>query len=225
MRFMFMAWAIVRKDILAELRTRDLLVSMLLFALLILVIMNFALRTSVTAAEEAAPGILWVTFTFAAVLGLNRSFIAEHENGCLQGLLLAPVDRGAIYLGKMLSNLVFIGIAEAIVLPLFAVLFNFPVLRHLGALVAVLFLGTLGFTAAGTLLAAMAASSRLREMLLPIILFPIVVPVIVATVKATAKVLGGHPLAAATPWLELLGAYDTIFLVIALLVFGYVVEE
>ena len=225
MRFLLAVGAIVRKDILAELRTRELLISMLLFAFLILVILNFALNTSSAAVEAAAPGVLWVTFTFAGVLGLSRSFFVEHENDCLQGMLLAPVDRGAIYLGKMLANFLFMGIAEAIVLPLFAVLYNFPVLPHLGALVVVLALGTLGFTAAGTLLAAMAASSRMREVLLPIILFPIAVPVIVGAVKATGKVLAGHPLAAAVPWLKLLGAYDTIFLVIALLTFGHVIEE
>jgi len=141
MRFLLTVGAIVRKDILAELRTRELLISMLLFAFLILVILNFALNTSSAAVEAAAPGVLWVTFTFAGVLGLNRSFLAESENGCLEGMLLAPVDRGAIYLGKMLANLIFMAIAEAIVLPVFAVLYKFPVLPHLGALVVVLALG------------------------------------------------------------------------------------
>jgi len=159
------------------------------------------------------------------VLGLNRSFLAEHENGCLQGMLLAPVDREAIYVGKMLANFVFMGVAEAIVLPIFAVLFNFPILSYLGGLVVVLALGNLGFTLVGTLLSAMASSSRLREVLLPIILFPIAIPVIVGAMKMTEKVLGGYPLVAAVPWLKLLGAYDTIFLVVGLLVFGYVIEE
>ena len=225
MRFLLTVGAMVRKDILVELRTRELLISMLLFALLILVILNFAFNTGSAAVEGALPGVLWVTFTFAGVLGLNRSFLAEHENGCLQGMLLAPVDREAIYVGKMLANFVFMGVAEAIVLPIFAVLFNFPILSYLGGLVVVLALGNLGFTLVGTLLSAMASSSRLREVLLPIILFPIAIPVIVGAMKMTEKVLGGYPLVAAVPWLKLLGAYDTIFLVVGLLVFGYVIEE
>jgi len=225
MKFLLTTGAIVRKDILLEFRTKELLVSMLLFALLILVILNFALGTGSAPAEGALPGVLWVTFTFAGVLGLNRSFLTEHESGGLHGMVLAPVDCEAIYLGKMLANFIFMGVAEAIVLPIFAVLFNFPILGRLPALLMVLALGNLGFTAVGTLLSAMAASSRMREVLLPIILFPTAIPVIVGAVNVTGRVLAGEPLAHSVPWLKLLGAYDTIFLVVAILVFGYVIEE
>lgn len=215
--------AIVWKDLVAELRTKEIFTSMLVFALLVVVIFNFAFELRQVDMSLMGPGILWVAFTFAGVLGLNRSFVLEKDRGSLEGLMLAPVDRSAIYLGKLLGNLLFMLVMEAFALPLFAVLNNQPLL--LPGLVPVIFLGTLGFVTVGTLFAAMSVNTRTREVMLPVLLFPMMVPVVIAAVKATGVVLAGDPLSAAGDWLSLLVAFDVIFLVVCWLVFEYVVEE
>ncbi len=167
--------------------------------------------------------MLWVTFTFAGMLGLNRSFILEKDKGCLEGLLLAPVDRSAIYFGKMLGNLIFMSVVEAIVLPIFWVLFNPPLFSP--ALVLVIVLGTLGFAGVGTLFSAIAVHTRAREVMLPILLFPIVVPLMIAAVKITGGLLDGQPLSEMRNWLNLLVGFDIIFLTVSYMTFDYVVEE
>lgn len=215
--------AIVWKDVVAELRTKEIFTSMLVFALLVVVIFNFAFELRQVDMSLMGPGILWVAFTFAGVLGLNRSFVLEKDRGSLEGLMLAPVDRSAIYLGKLLGNLLFMLVMEAFALPLFAVLNNQPLL--LPGLVPVIFLGTLGFVTVGTLFAAMSVNTRTREVMLPVLLFPMMVPMVIAAVKATGVVLAGDPLSAAGDWLSLLVAFDVIFLVVCWLVFEYVVEE
>ncbi len=215
--------AIVWKDVTAELRTKEIFTSMLVFAFLVVLIFNFAFELRQVDMDLVGPGILWVAFTFAGILGLNRSFVLEKDRGSLEGLMLAPVDRSAIYLGKLLGNLLFMLVMEAFALPLFAVLNNQPLL--LPGLVPVIFLGTLGFVAVGTLFAAMAVNTRTREVMLPILLLPMMVPVVIAAVKATEVVMAGEPLSAAGDWLSLLVAFDVIFLAVCWLVFEYVVEE
>jgi heme exporter protein B len=169
------------------------------------------------------PGVLWVAFTFSGILGLGRSFAAERDKGSLDGMLLAPVDRGAILIGKALANLVFIVVMEIITLPLFVILLNvnlpwFP-------LVLYLLLGTVGFAVVGTLISAVAASTRMREVMLPVLLFPILVPLFMAAVKATSGAMAGQAFSDYSNWFNLLLGYDIIFLVVAFLVFEYVVEE
>jgi heme exporter protein B len=215
--------AIVHKDIIAELRTKEMFSSMFVFALLVIVIFNFAFELRVANVKQVAPGVLWVTFTFAGMLGLNRSFILEKDKGCLEGLLLAPVDRSAIYFGKMLGNLIFMSVVEAIVLPIFWVLFNPPLFSP--ALILILFLGTLGFAGVGTLFSAIAVHTRAREVMLPILLFPIVVPLMIAAVKITGGLLDGQPLSEMRNWLNLLVGFDIIFLTVSYMTFDYVVEE
>jgi len=215
--------AIVYKDIIAELRTKEMLSSMFVFALLVIVIFNFAFELRVANVKQVAPGVLWVTFTFAGMLGLNRSFILEKDKGCLEGLLLAPVDRSAIYFGKMLGNLIFISVVEAIVLPIFWVLFNPPLFSP--ALILVIVLGTVGFAGVGTLFSAIAVHTRAREVMLPILLFPIVVPLMIAAVKITGGLLDGQPLSEMRNWLNLLVGFDIIFLTVSYMTFDYVVEE
>lgn len=215
--------AIIHKDIIAELRTKEMFSSMFVFALLVIVIFNFAFELRVANVKEVAPGVLWVTFTFAGMLGLNRSFILEKDRGCLEGLLLAPVDRSAIYFGKMLGNLLFMSVVEAIVLPVFWVLFNPPLFRP--ALVLVIVLGTVGFAGVGTLFSAIAVHTRAREVMLPVLLFPIVVPLMIAAVKLTGGLLDGQPLAEMRNWLNLLVGFDVIFLTVSYMTFDYVVEE
>jgi heme exporter protein B len=215
--------AIVHKDIIAELRTKEMFSSMFVFALLVIVIFNFAFELRVANVKQVAPGVLWVAFTFAGMLGLNRSFILEKDKGCLEGLLLAPVDRSAIYFGKMLGNLIFMSVVEAIVLPIFWVLFNPPLFSP--ALVLVIVLGTLGFAGVGTLFSAIAVHTRAREVMLPILLFPIVVPLMIAAVKITGGLLDGQLLSEMRNWLNLLVGFDIIFLTVSYMTFDYVVEE
>jgi len=183
MSFLQKVLAIVQKDVAVELRTKEMLSSMFVFALLVIVIFNFAFELRIENVRQVAPGVLWVTFTFAGMLGLNRSFVLEKDKGCLEGLLLCPVDRSAIYFGKMLGNVIFMTMVEAIILPIFSVLFNVSLFHPVLLLIVVL--GTLGFAGVGTLFSAMAVHTRAREVMLPVLLFPVVVPAMIAAVKAT----------------------------------------
>lgn len=215
--------AIVWKDLAAELRSRELLSAMLVFALLVILIFNFALDLQPALRSTVTPGILWVTFVFAGTLGLNRSMATEKDRGCLDGLLLAPVDRSAIYFGKAIGNLIFMLIIEIIVLPVYSVLYNINLLNP--GLVVVILLGSVGYVAVGTLLSAMAVQTRTRDILLPILLFPLSIPVIISAVKASTGFLEGWTMPEIQPWLSLLIVYDVIFIAIAFMFFDYVVEE
>ena len=215
--------AIVWKDLTAERRSRELLSAMLVFALLVILSFNFALDLDPKTRGSVASGVLWVTFIFAGTLGLNRSMATEKDRGCLDGLLLAPIDRSAIYFGKAIANLAFMLIVEAIVFPLYSVLYN--VNLFLPGLLLTVFLGSVGYVAVGTLLSSMAVQARTRDMLLPILLFPVALPVLIAAVKASAGYLGGLPLEEITPWLNLLVVYDVVFIAVAFMVFDFIVEE
>jgi heme exporter protein B len=215
--------AVVWKDLAAELRSRELLGAMLVFALLVIVIFNFALELQITLRETITSGVLWVTFSFAGTLGLNRSMAIEKDRGCLDGLLLAPVDRSAIYFGKMMGNLIFMLIVEAIVLPTYSLLYNVNLFRP--GLLLVIILGSLGYSTVGTLLSAMAVQARTRDILLPILLFPVILPVLIGAVKASSGVLQGFEWAEILSWINLLVVYDVIFLALSFMVFDYVVEE
>ncbi|KPK95128.1 MAG: cytochrome C biogenesis protein [Anaerolineae bacterium SM23_ 63] len=215
--------AIVWKDLVVELRSRELISAMLVFALLVILIFNFALELDIRTRETVTSGVLWVTFAFAGTLGLNRSMAVEKDRGCLDGLLLVPVDRSAIYFGKAIGNLVFMLIVEVIVIPLYSVLYNVNLFQP--GLLAVILLGSIGYVAVGTLLSSMAVHTRTRDVLLPILLFPVVLPVLVPAVKASNGFLQGFEMAEIWPWLNLLIVYDVIFIAIAFMVFDYVVEE
>ena len=215
--------AIAWKDLAAELRSRELLSAMLVFSLLVILIFNFALELDITTRRSVTSGVLWTTFAFAGTLGLNRSMAVEKDRGCLDGLLLAPVDRSAIYFGKVISNLAFMLIVEAIVLPIYSVLYNINLFQP--GLLMVILLGSIGYVAVGTLLSSMAVQTRTRDVLLPILLFPVVVPILIAAVKASGGYLTGANMDEILPWLNLLIVYDVIFTAIAFMVFDYVVEE
>jgi len=215
--------AIVAKDGAAELRSKETLSSMFIFALLVVVMFNFAFELRVDNVRQIAPGVLWVAFAFAGVLGFNRSFVLERENGCIEGLMMLPVERSTIYLGKFLGNVLFMLIAEALILPIFSVLFDLSILHPLLWLVVAL--GTVGLAAAGTFLAAMAVNTRAREIMLPILLFPVTVPVMIAATKATGQILDGRPVAELYAWLRLLLAFNLVFTLLAFLGFEYVLEE
>lgn len=216
-------FAIVRREIASEARSRELISAMLVFSLLVVLIFNFALELDRAARENVGAGVLWATFAFAGTLGLNRSFAAEKDRGSFDGLLLAPVDRSAIYFGKLIAALVFMLIAEAVVIPIFSVLYGVSLFQP--ALLAVVLLGTVGYGTVGTLLAAMAVHTRAREVMLPILLFPVVLPVVISAVKASAGLLLAAEWSEIAPWFNLLVVYDTIFLSVAVMVFDYVVEE
>ena len=215
--------AVIWKDLAAELRSRELLSAMLVFALLVILIFNFALELDIQTRATVTAGVLWVTFIFAGTLGLNRSMAIEKDRGCLDGLLLAPVDRAAIYFGKMLGNLIFMVIIVAIVLPVYSVLYNTNLFNPGFLLVTIL--GSIGYVTVGTLLAAMAVQARTRDILLPILLFPVIIPVILAAVKASMGFLQGLESPEIMPWINLLLVYDVIFLTVAFMTFDYVVEE
>lgn len=219
------AWAIAAKDVLLEFRSRTAFVSALVFTALVLAIFNFARDPTAVSALDLAPGILWITFTFAAMLGLNRAFGLERENRALDGLLLSPASRTAIYLGKVLANLVFVGSVEAIALPLFALFFNVPVLPVLGPLVLVIALATLGFVAVGTLMSSMAVNTRLAELMLPVLLLPFLVPPVTSAVQITARLFAGRPFSEVGAWLRLLVGYDIIFVTACILFFESTIEE
>ncbi|MDI6888727.1 MAG: heme exporter protein CcmB [Methanocellales archaeon] len=217
-RCLNIAW----KDLRAEFRTKQMLNSMLLFSFLIVAIFGFAFGPYPERIERLAPGVLWVAFTFAGMLGLSRSFASEKEQGCLDGLKLCPVDRSAIYIGKAISNLILMFIMEGVTIPVFIVLFDYSI-PNLGEIGFVVLLGTAGFVFVGTLLSALTVNTRTREILLPVILFPVLVPVIVSAVSATTKVLSG--VLNILDELRILGTYDAIFFIVALLIFEYTIEE
>jgi heme exporter protein B len=214
--------AIVWKDLLTEVRTKELLIGMLVFALLTIVTFNFAFDLTGVDRAPSGAGALWVAFIFAGMLGLGRSVALERDRGSFDGLLLCPVDRGVIYVGKLAGNVLFIATVQVISIPVFGALFDLPVYQPV--LLLVLILGTLGIAGLGTLFSVMAASTRAREVMLPVLLFPLALPVVISTVRLTTLVLTGQN-DAIIQWLNLLLAFDVIFLTIAFLVFDRVVEE
>ena len=213
---------LVWRDLLAEYRSREVLGGGIVFALLTLVVFNFAIDLRLESAEEVAPGILWLGFAFAGMLAFGRSFAVERERGTLDGLLLAPIDRGAIYLARAITNAVLMCIVELVSLPVFVALYN--VRAAWGELLLTTALGTIGFTSAGTLVAAIAANTRAREIMLPVLLLPLTVPVLIASVKATAVALGAQPVEP-LPWLQLLLGFDVIVVATSFLVFEYILDE
>jgi len=215
--------AIIWKDLAAELRSRELLSAMLVFALLVILIFNFALELDAQARATVTAGVLWVTFAFAGTLGLNRSMAMEKDRGCLDGLLLAPVDRSAIYFGKAIGNLIFMLIVEVIVLPVYSVMYSVNLFKP--GLLLVILLGSIGYVAVGTLLSSMAVQTRTRDVLLPILLFPLIIPVMIAAVKGSTGFLQGVEAIDIRPWINLLIVYDVIFVAVAFMVFDYIVEE
>jgi heme exporter protein B len=226
---MIRSFFIAAKDLKAEFRTKQMLNSMLIFSLLVLVVFSISFGDflgNTEAVSKLAPGILWIAFIFTGFLGFSRTFVLESENGCLEALKLCPVDRGAIYVGKVLSNLIIVFLTEILTLPFFVVLFNYSLsTRTLFLLMIILFLGTLGFISAGTLLSALTLGTRTRELLLPVLLLPLLLPVIIPSVEATAGVLAGNSLRALLPEIRMLVVYDLVFFAISHMVFEYVISD
>jgi heme exporter protein B len=205
-------------------RTRELLSSMFVFALIVSVIFNYTLDLKPTQAHDVAAGLLWIVFAFAGVLGLNRIFVSESDLGTLQALLVAPLDRAALFLGKWLSTVIFILVTQLINVPLFALFANLP-FGNLLPLAPVFVLGTIGFAAVGTLFSAIAANTRMREVMLPILLLPLTMPVLLAAIELSGTALAGQSFDGVRHWISLLIAYDVIFMVVGLLVFEAITQE
>ena len=225
MRFWRPMAALVWKDLLLELRSRDIVVSALVFGLLVAVVFNFALNVSPGRVAELAPGILWVAFAFAGTLAMSRAFVREREQGGLEGLLLAPVSRDAIFLGKVLVSFIFMLIIEAALLPVFAVLLNFSAFSPTLALT--ILLATLGFATLGTLFSAIAVQTRSREIMLPALFFPVILPVLIGAVEVSGTVMVGGGLGdgGTARWLPLMAVFDAVFLVICPWIFSIIAEE
>ena len=220
-----LALVLAGKDLRLELRTRTSIISAAVFAALVLIVFNFARDPTAVATIDLAPSVLWVTVAFASVLAMNRGFLIERENAAFDGLLLAPVPREALYLGKYLANFAFVLLVEAIALPLFVLFFSVDLLPALGGLVLALVLATAGFVAVGTLFSAMVVRTRFAELMLPVLLLPFMVPPLIYAVKVTVPLLGGRPLSEVWPGLHFLAVYDVVFLTLSLLLFSAVVDE
>jgi heme exporter protein B len=221
--FLQAALSITRKDLRAELRSRELVNTMGLFALLSVLIFSFALELDRTARQESISGVLWVTVVFASILGLNRSLAMERDQGNLDALLLAPISRSAIFAGKLLGNFLFTLIVGLLLLPLMTVLFNLPLIQPW--IIALLLLGIAGFSTVGTLLATMTVQTRARESLLPIVMLPVALPVLLAVVRGCSAVLNNAPIEDWIAWPQILVVIDLIYLTLCFLLFEYVIES
>lgn len=215
--------SIIRKDFQAELRSRELVGSMGLFALLSILVFSFALELDRNARDEVISGVLWVTVVFASILGLNRSMSLERDNGNLDALLIAPINRAAIFVGKLVGNFIFTLVIGLLLLPIMTVLYNVNLIS--GWLLLLLVMGTLGFTTIGTLLSAMTVQARAREALLPIVMMPIVLPLLMSVVRASTGVLSAAVQNDWLQWTSIVAVLDVIYVVMCFLLFEYVVEE
>ena len=216
--------AILAKDLRIEWRTRESLASVFVLGVLLLVVFSVAHDPEPEAAPALAPAVLWVTFVFTGLLGIQRGFLLERENDCLAGLLAAPLDPAAIYAGKLAANVVLLGVTQAVIVPLVGLFLHVDLWPVLAGLTLVLLLGNLGFAALATLFAAIAVRTRAREVLLPLLLLPLLVPLLIGSVEATRAVLAGG-LAAARDGLTVLAAFDVVFTVAGWLLFAYVVRD
>ena len=218
-------WAVFTKDLIAERRTKDVSNAILLFGFAVAVSFTFAFDPTTGEARRIAGGLLWLAFLFASLLGLSRSFARELNNDTLQALRLIPVDLGAVYLGKLLSNILFMLIAESVLVLVFGLFFNVNLWLYPMRMAAVLALGTWGVASIGTLFAALSANTRMRELMLPLMLLPLAIPVLVATMAATTSLIQAENVASVSAWLRLLIAFDVIFTVLCWLLFESVVQE
>ncbi|MBI4247610.1 MAG: heme exporter protein CcmB [Candidatus Rokubacteria bacterium] len=218
------AWIVLWKDLVSERRSKETLNALVFFALLLLFLFQFSLGADRERLLATLPGLLWLGFILSGLVGLGRTFLAERDNDCWEGLLLAPGDKSAIYVGKVAGNLLLMLAVEGMLLLMFTIFMNIDFAGRLGDLGLVLALGTIGIAAVGTLFAAMTAHVRARELLFPVLLLPVLVPVLLGAVKATEAVLGGEPLDAVAHWLKLLAAADVVYLTVGVLTFDVVLE-
>lgn len=215
--------ALLWKDFLIELRTRDAVAAIMVFGIVALTVFNFAFELRAESVGLVAPGVLWVAILFAGTLGLGRSFSHERERGSMEGILLCPADRGTIFIAKFLANLVFITLAEMVIVPIYDSFLDVPTLR--AGVVGVILLATVGFAAVGTVFGAMSVNTRAKEVMLPVLLLPVLVPLIIGAVRATTLLIDGQPFSEAQTWVNLLIVIDVVYLAISFIVFEFVVED
>lgn len=226
MQFLRTVLTIARKDLVIEARSRELAYTTLFFAISVVLVFSFSFVVEGVALTDAAAGILWVAIAFAGTLALGRTFERERQADTLKALLLSPVERPAIYLGKLVGLLLLMTVVEGLIVPVVGLLFQAPLGRAPWLLVGLLAAGTLGFAAVGTLFAAMLIRAHSRDVLLPVVLYPITVPLVIAGVRGTAAIFAAEPnLAMAQAWLSMLVFFDAVFLTLALWVFGPVMSE
>lgn len=227
-------WAIVKKDVVMELRTKEMLTAMFLFVLITMVIYSVAfhaLGVTGSAGREidltrVSGGLLWIAFAFMSLLGLNRSFIHEKDEGCLDGLLLAPMERWVIFFGKMLGNLIFVSVVELVAIPVFAMFFiRAAWLPRAGWLLAVLALANIGITTLGTLFASISVNTKARDLMLPVLLLPVLIPLLVFAVQGTSAVITGQAMDSLGQWLGSLALYDAIFVLASYALYDFVIGE
>lgn len=224
MAFLRPVWIIAWKDVLLEVRSKDVVISSLVFGVLVMVIFNFAIDVTPETANVLAPGILWVSLAFAGILAMSRSFIRERDKDSLDGLLICPVSRDSVYFGKMVALFIFMLAIECLLLPIFAILFDFTAFSV--TLIGVILLATLGFAVVGTLFSAITVNTRSREVLLPILFFPLVAPIIIGAVEVSTGVIGnGANVVGIGRWLQLIAVFDAVFLVLCPWAFGLAMEE
>ena len=224
MTFIRQVATIAGKDLRIEMRSRDRLVGMLTFAILVALVFSFSLDPSIQPLRLGG-AMLWVTILFVGMLGLGRSFSLEQEQDAMVGVLLTPIDRSALYLGKFLANLVLLTATVLVIFLTYGLFFQLPINRATGGIALITFFGCVGFMAIGTLFSAITSSTRLGDTLLPIIILPLLFPVVVYATSATQLLLVGRPLSEVDGNLRILGAFALIFLVVGALIFGSVVED
>lgn len=223
--FVRQAGAILAKDLKTEWRAREVFTSMFVFTVLVVVVFQFTIGSNPALIREVAAGVLWVALLFATVIGLQRAVQMEGEEDCLQGVLLAVQDRSALFLAKALANMIYLAVVSGCILPLFALWFRVDLTASLPALGVILVLGIAGLSVLGTLFSLIVLNIRMREVMLPLLFLPVSVPLLIAAVYATADLIDGRTLADVRDYLILMGVFDVVFLVLALLIFDYVVEE
>lgn len=216
----WIAW----KDLLSEVRSRENVSSMLFFALVVILIFSFSFSMDMSSSKDIMPGVIWVAFAFSGILGLGKSFTVELQNDCLDYLQMSPTPPGAIYLGKLAANMIFMLIFEVMLFPFFVLFFNLEVVENLPMLLLIFLGGTLGLSSLGTLFSAMTVQVRAREVMLPIMLLPLAVPVMIASVEATRGALNGDPLEIYQQWIQLLLVFDVIFTVVSFWVFDFILD-
>jgi heme exporter protein B len=218
--FLRTVWLVMRKDLLIEVRSREIVYTTVFFAVSCVLVFAFGFVRDGQPVEDAAAGILWIAIAFSGTLALGRAFERERQSETLRALMMAPVDRPALYVGKLVGVLILLAAVEAIVAPLVALMFQAPMFTHPVLMAGLLASGTLGFAAVGTLFAAMLVRARSRDVLLPILLYPITIPVIIGGVRGTAALLQTDvDLPMATTWLSMLVFFDVVFITLALWTF------
>ncbi len=225
MTFLKVIQWVVWKDLISELRSRETLSSMLFFALIVILVFSFSFAMDQDAAQQLIAGIIWVSFAFTGIIGLGKSFSAELQNDAIEYLQMSPAPKGAIYLGKMTGNLLFMLVVEVMLFPLFVVFFNLDIVEEIGLLLLIFFLATLGLSAVGTLFSALTVQIRAREVMLPVLLLPLAVPVMIAAVESTRGALTGQPFAIYSQWIELLTIFDIIFTVVSFWLFELILDS